>query len=86
MWISDTELQIDLGIGASIVPNNQQLTFIAGSVGLRTKNGVSDTNTASFVVSAPLRAVLPEVSLSGNSVSGSPHQLAMSSCQLFHPV
>jgi hypothetical protein len=68
MWVSDWELQIDLGAGASIEPADQ-LAFKAGSPGLRTKNGVSDANTLSFAVSAPLQVIVPEISLSGDSVS-----------------
>ncbi len=67
IWTSDSELQIDLGAGAAIVPGNQ-LTFRAGTTGIRTRNGVSDATTSSFAVSLPLQVVSPGIILAGSSV------------------
>jgi hypothetical protein len=67
IWVSDWELQIDLGSGAEIEPNHQ-LRFSSGTVGLRTRNSVSEATTAAFNVSRPLTLIVPDISLSGSSV------------------
>jgi hypothetical protein len=83
MWTSDWQLQIDLGSGASIEPGDQ-LAFKAGPPGLRTKNSVSDANTLSFIVTAPLQVIVPEISLLGNSVSDMAAVILVTKCFSFH--
>ncbi len=68
IWSSDSELQIDLGEGATIVPGSG-LSFASEGIGLRTKNLVSDTATGSFIIEGPLLLTVPEISLWGTTVS-----------------
>lgn len=65
IWASDSELQIDLGAGATFEPDDQ-LRFVADA-GLKTRNAVSDPTSASFTVTRPLVLVLPEILLWGTS-------------------
>ena len=64
-WYSDSQLFIDLGPGATILPGDV-LTLKAGA--LRSKNSISHPSISAATVSAPLVVKLPTVFLSGAQV------------------